>query len=206
MILVFSILAAIQSSPASTPFSTPLDPESRARIIAAAPALADMPDTMVATYPVDGRTPQAIRASINRGRPSDVEGGERFDAVTRWSYQANWRRSGPDQCLADTAEVTMAVKIILPDLISRDRLSTREKAAWDGYFQRLVAHELNHGRIAALGSQRMQAALREATSCAEMQATRERLGTEIRDANREYDRTSEHGRLEGAVYPPMARR
>ena len=206
MILVFSILAAIQSPPASTPFSTPLDPESRARIIVAAPALADMPDTMVATYPVDGRTPQAIRASINRGRPSSVEGGERFDAVTRWSYQANWRRSGPDQCLAGTAEVTVAVKIILPDLISRDRLSTREKAAWDGYFQRLVAHELNHGRIAALGSQRMQAALREATSCAEMETTRERMGTEIRDGNREYDRTSEHGRLEGAVYPPMARR
>jgi predicted secreted Zn-dependent protease len=204
MVLVLLVLASLQSP--SLEGSPPLSPESRARILAAAPALADVPEARLATYSVEGRTPQSIRASINRSRPAEVDGGDRFDSVTRWVYRTRWRNSGPDQCRADTAEVELTVKITLPDLIAREALSTREKASWDQYFQRLVGHELNHARIAEVGAERMQAALREARSCADMAAARERIGAEVRDASREYDRLTEHGRREGAVYPPGGRR
>lgn len=207
MLLLLSLLAAVQTSSAPVSlFPGTLAPESRARIIAAAPALAEVPEARLITYAVEGRTPRSIRAAMNRTRPAEADGGDRFDSVTRWSYRTGWRRTGPDQCLPETAEVAVTVQIMLPDLVSRDSLSSRELAAWDGYFQRLVAHELDHGRIAELGAQRMQAAMREATSCADLVAARERIGAEVREASREYDRMTEHGRREGAVYPPVGRR
>lgn len=204
--ILLPLLALFQTTAPGAPAYAPADPASLARLQAAAPVLAGLPDVVLSSYPVEGRTPAAIRSSLNRGRPAEGDGGERFDGVTRWSYATRWQQSGPGQCLPDTAVATMTVIIVLPDLLSRDRLSTREKAAWDGYFGRLTGHELNHVRIAALGTQRMQAAMRAASSCDEMRAEQRRLSAEIADAQREYDRMSEHGKREGAVYPPAGSR
>lgn len=205
-LILISLLALIQASAQAATPGESVDPASQARIRAAAPGLAGLPQTTLTTYPVEGRTPRAIRSSMNLGRPSESEGGGRFDSVTRWSYATRWRQSGPDQCLADTGEVTMTTTIILPDLISREQLSARERAAWDVYFERLTTHELNHVRIATLGAQRMQAAIRAATSCEQMQTEQRRISAEVRDASREYDRITEHGKREGAVYPPAGSR
>ncbi len=199
--ILMPLLALFQATTPGAPVYPPADPESLARLQAAAPILAGLPGVVLSSYPVEGRTPAAIRSSINRGRPAERDGGERFDGVTWWSYATRWQQSGPEQCLPDTAVATMTATVVLPDLLSRDRLSTREKAAWDGYFERLTRHELNHVRIAALGTQRMQAAMRAASSCDEMRAEQRRLSAETADAQREYDRTSEHGKREGAVYP-----
>lgn len=203
--LLFSAqVAGAPDSPVAP--DAPVDAESLARLTAAAPALAAMPNLTLTGYPVEGRTGRAIRASMNRLRPSETEGGARFDGVTRWSYQMRARRSGPDQCLPETAEVALSVRVILPDLTTRTQLSSREGAAWDAYFERLTTHELNHVRIAALGAERMQAAMRGASDCASMQAAQARIGAEVRDASAEYDRLTEHGKREGAVYPPAGSR
>lgn len=181
--------------------AAPVDPASQARLAAAAPALAALPSTTLGGYPVEGASPRAIRAAMNRDRPTEREGGARFDSVTRWSYAARWQRSAGGECDPATAQVSMTVTITLPDLIARDRLSTRERADWDGYFGRLAGHEQNHFRIAAEGAVRMQAAMRAATSCDQMRTEQRRVSEEISAASREYDRLTEHGRREGAVYP-----
>lgn len=193
-------------APAEAAVEPAVDAESLARLTAAAPALAGIPDITLRGYPVEGRTGRAIRASMNRLRPAETEGGARFDGVTRWSYQTRGMRSRPDQCLPETSEVAISIIVIMPDLTTRAHLSSREGAAWDAYFERLATHELNHVRIAALGAERMQAAMRAAPDCAGIQSEQRRIGAEVLAASREYDRMTEHGRREGAVYPPPGSR
>jgi predicted secreted Zn-dependent protease len=205
-LLAASLFASDQTDSAPHEASPAVDAASLARLSTAAPSLVGIPDVTLKGYPVEGRNGRAIRASMNAGRPAEMEGGERFDGVTRWTYQSRGRRSGPDQCLPETAEVALAVTVVLPDLTTRADLSSREGAAWDAYFERLVTHEHNHVRIAVLGAERMQAAMRAAADCAGMQAARQRISAEVREASLEYDRLTDHGRREGAVYPPAGRR
>jgi predicted secreted Zn-dependent protease len=203
MMPILAVLLTLSQTPAPSPT---VDPASQARLQAAAPVLAGQPNTTLVGYAVDGANPRAIRQAMNRDRPAETEGGERFDSVTDWSYATRWRRSGPDQCLANTVEVTLTVTVTLPDLVSRDRLNARDQADWDQYFERLAAHENNHVRIAVLGAELMQTAMRKATGCDQIQAERRRISDEISAASVEYDRTTEHGKREGAVYPPARRR
>jgi predicted secreted Zn-dependent protease len=163
--------------------------------------LSDLPDLALVGYEVEGRSPRSVRDSIDRRRPADPSDGVRHDARTRWNYRTQWR-NGPDgRCLPATATVTLSITMILPDLASREQLSAREQAGWDAYFTALIAHERNHGRIAAAGREQMQAAMRTSPDCDAMTAVIRTTNAEVADASREYDRQTDHGRTEGAVYP-----
>ena len=89
----------------------------------------------------------------------------------------------------------------MPDLQNRDRLRRADKAAWDRYFAALQAHEVNHARIAQLGAERYQAALRSAPDCQAARAAAAQVNADVSAASAEYDRLTEHGRLEGASFP-----
>lgn len=196
-------LAAPQAATDSqiTPSQPASDPGAIVRLRAAAADLAAMPNVVLEPYPVSGRTPRAVRTSMNALRPTERADGARFDSVTRWSFGSRWRRSGSGQCLAESAEINMTITVVLPDLTSRAQLSRRDQQAWDRYFTALVGHETNHVRIASLGGSEMLAAMRAATTCDEMQAAQQSVAAAVASASREYDRMTEHGRREGAVFP-----
>lgn len=196
------MLGAPQSAPdtAGGGDSPPPAPVSSPALAAVAPDLAALPGVVLVGYPVDGRSPRAIRESINDGRPRP-EQGDAFDARTSWRYQTRWL-SGPDgACDPASAELDMTIVVTLPELTSREHLDRRERETWDRYFAALIGHEHNHVRIALAGAEQMRSFMREAPNCATMEAVRAQIGAAIQQANDAYDENTRHGRTEGATYP-----
>lgn len=175
--------------------------EGELRLREAAPELSALPDVVLVAYPVSGRTSRAVRTAMNAARPAESDGGERFDGVTRWRYSSRWQRRGGQQCLPETTVTSVAITVILPDLTEPEKLGRRDREAWGRYFKALATHEMNHARIALHGRQEMEKAMRAAANCEDMQAAADRVSNDVAVASREYDRLTEHGKREGAVFP-----
>ena len=194
-LLLFGPQAAPNGPGDTAPMSSP-------GLAAAIPELASTPGVTLVGYPVSGRSPRAIRQSMNEGRPLLAEGdSERFDARTTWRYQTRWRNGPAGVCDPASAEVEMTIVVVLPELTGREQLDRRERENWDRYFKALVGHEHNHVRIALAGAEQLRTYMRGAPDCATMQAARGRIDAAIRDASRAYDEQTRHGRTEGATYP-----
>jgi predicted secreted Zn-dependent protease len=90
--------------------------------------------------------------------------------------------------------------VVLPDLVEPERLNRSDRTAWNTYFERLVAHETNHLRIAELGARRLQEVMRAAPNCETANAAARAENDAIAEASAEYDRVTGHGRTEGVVF------
>ncbi|NBW08206.1 MAG: DUF922 domain-containing protein [Caulobacteraceae bacterium] len=201
MILSLTAVAVAAALAGQTPEADPAPASARLVEAARGAGLADRPDLALQGYEVEGRSPRSLRDSIDRRRPRSQASGERHDARTQWSYRTRWR-NGPDgQCIPATATVILTLTMVLPDLASREGLSSREQADWDRYFAALVAHEGNHVRIAVAGQEQMQTAMRASATCEAMTAVVGATNAEVRAASETYDSQTDHGRREGAVYP-----
>lgn len=196
ILTVASVVAALDEVAVAVPPS-----EGVLRLREAAPELAALPDVVLVAYPVSGRTSRAVRTAMNAARPAETDGGERFDGVTRWQYSSRWQRRSGQQCLPETTVTSVAITVVLPDLAEPEKLGRRDREAWGRYFKALATHEMNHARIALHGRQEMEKAMRAASGCEDMQAASERVSNDVAAASREYDRLTEHGKREGAVFP-----
>jgi predicted secreted Zn-dependent protease len=168
-------------------------------LAAAAPDLAAVPGLLLVGYEVRGRSPMAIRESLNEGRPAD--NGQRFDGRTTFEYQTSWERDSNGRCDPAAVQVTATFVVTLPELKSRGVLDRDQRLAWDRYFSALIAHEHNHVRIAQGGLEQLRTYLRSAPSCEAMEAARQQIQTAMTEAQRAYDERTGHGRSEGARYP-----
>lgn len=168
------------------------------RLSAATPTVAAMPNVTLIGYPVSGRARRAIREDMNRNRPE--VNGQRHDARTVWRYSTRWRGGPGGVCLPETAEVTVQITVTMPDLVDPERLGRTDRDAWTRYLTALETHEGNHARIANLGAERMQQAMRAASSCETMQAAGRQVSAEVSEASQQYDRQTRHGATEGAQF------
>lgn len=200
-VIAGALIAGLQAAPATAGGGEGTPPAVSSPTLAAlAPDLAAQPGVTIVGYPVSGRSPRAIRESINEGRPRPAE-GEPFDARTEWRYQTRWRGDGAGGCDPTTAEVEMTIVVILPELTTRDALDRRERERWDRYFTALIGHEHNHVRVALAGAEQLRTYMRSAPDCATMQAAQAQISASIKAANAAYDERTGHGRTEGATYP-----
>jgi predicted secreted Zn-dependent protease len=194
------LLADPQSAPETAGGGEGARPATASALAAAAPELAALPGVALVGYPVRGRSPRAIRESINEGRPKPEE-GDAFDARTVWRYQTRWLNDAAGVCDPTTVEVEMTIIVTLPELATRDALDRREREQWDHYLTALIAHEHNHVRVALAGAEQLRTFMRSAPDCTTMEAVQRQIGASIQAANDAYDETTRHGRTEGAVYP-----
>ncbi len=161
--------------------------------------LADLPNLTVTYYDVAGTDPRAVRRQIQRLGPVQEEGGERFDAITRWTLDARWQtRNGV--CDPSTAEADVILNIHLPRLTNYDRLSRVERARWDRYIRQLSGHERNHALSAVRGREALIRFMRAAPDCAGMEVALRDVIARVTAMNADYDRRTDHGRNEGIVY------
>lgn len=198
ILLVTAGLAAFSQAAASD--DGPAPATSSPALAAALPELAATPGLVLVGYPVHGRSPRAIREAMNAARPGDSS-GDRFDGLTTWRYASRWMRGPDGDCNPATAEITVQLTVTLPELTSRDQLSSGERADWDRYLLALANHEHNHVRIALAGAEQMQTFMRGAPDCATMQAARAHIGESVNAASRIYDANTRHGATEGLRYP-----
>jgi predicted secreted Zn-dependent protease len=129
--------------------------------------------------------------------PKDEKGTARF-AYTAWTVRWQWPK-GPD--VAQT-RIECSARITLPKHATPENLSPALLAQWQGLVTRITAHEHRHvshveeGAPKILERLRRSAAHKTLTS-KEANEIAHNVLLEIQEADRRYDRDTEHGKSEG---------
>ncbi|MCW2922502.1 MAG: putative secreted Zn-dependent protease [Thermoleophilia bacterium] len=155
-----------------------------------------------ATYVVTGSTEDEIRASLDARHP----GG--FDARTNWyvtwSY-ASAMRSG--RCHVTTSKVHTKIAFTYPRWAAPADASAELATSWTTYMGKLRVHESGHARIGRGVAARVQNVLTATTAatCASLDRALPGLVqpqfTWGNAADVSYDRRTQHGATQGAVFP-----
>jgi predicted secreted Zn-dependent protease len=159
-------------------------------------------------YHVEGSTFRDIRKSIAHRRPPRVK----RDALTEWNVRVRFapaRIRGEYRCSGFTT--ITSIRITVPRW--RPTADTPEHVVteWTAYHQRLMEHEVGHGRIAEAAAREMHrrvAAIGTLPDPDQVHSAVERIVRqtleEYREREREYDRLTRHG-MEQEATPPTRR-
>lgn len=155
-------------------------------------------------YPVRGRDVAAVRAALDAARVRDEQDGTMVEAYTHGRIQGTWQapaRADHDApCRPEAVIIRYSATMRLPYLAEPDPPALLGEA-WRVYAVNLEAHEMEHLERIRRALPRLAAAI-TAAPCAQADAAGAAILKEIRAEGRAYDRETEHGRLEGAVFPP----
>ncbi|MBW2281688.1 MAG: DUF922 domain-containing protein [Deltaproteobacteria bacterium] len=165
-------------------------------------------DSDLEYYPVTGGTEQEIRASLDRGGPSDHE-GNRYSAYTSWSIPFSFstvRQPGPCKLQLRGPEVKASTRMPLwsPSRSADAALVKR----WSGFVADLAAHEQGHvsiAREAGAAFRRAFAEMEPGEDCEvfvdEVLALRSDLTGRFHAVELRYDAETDHGATQGARFP-----
>jgi len=149
-------------------------------------------------FDVAGSTTDAIRASLNRNR-------QHSSSQVQWHF--NWQ-STPGQCRITDVSTEVTVTAHTPHLQPDPQRPNAVQQQWDGYLLALQAHQEKHIELALEHARQIEqsiATLPPMGSCNQLQqaanATGQRLLNVLSEANREYDKRTQQGALEGASFP-----
>jgi len=161
-------------------------------------------------YTVRGNSPQQLRQQLNQLGPISRT-GRRFDGNTKWRIRWNYGYSNrPNQCQLTNAQITVNVTITMPRWQTQANAPIQLKQRWQRYIKALQLHEnghRDHGVAAAreLTNSLRQLGQRRFSSCTAMsqqfKQTSDRIISYYSQRDRDYDRVTQHGRTQGAVFP-----
>jgi len=181
---------------------------------AAQPAAGGGPDpglrvlTLHRDYTITGATAAELRTAMNRLRPRE-SGGKDFDARTDWwiNWYYTYGRAG-GSCTIAAANVRVRIVFTLPRWHPGRGAATALVEKWNRYMRALRRHESGHADHAVVNGRRILDGLRRLVprpSCTELGRAANALGqSEIRRGNAwdvAYDRQTQHGARQGAVFP-----
>ena len=160
------------------------------------------------SYPVTGDSIEALRRSIDSYRIVDAS-GKRHDADTRsnihWTYTTASDASG---CSLVSFHTTLDVQITLPQWQASAYASDELRQHWADYMSALRVHEDGHvqnGRMEAAAIDHLLESVGPHADCGLLDRDVEELTTQIHQQfemnDIEYDRRTEHGRTQGAIFP-----
>ena len=173
------------------------------------PAVA-VPSVQIATeyYSVEGTSGREIRKSLNRNTPIQ-KNGRNFDGQTKYNVRWNfWWRQRTNSCRMNRVATNLDIKYTLPKLKNTKGLSPQLQQKWSSYMTALIAHEVEHKEIAldmAYVIEEEISHIQPAKTCQELSANANRLGNQIvqefKEVQADFDRRTNHGATEGAVFP-----
>lgn len=165
----------------------------------------------VVTYAVGGRTTTDLTRALETKAMADPhEPGSRYYAMTEWHVSSNWQWQAEARgCMLDRASVTVAITMTLPTLTTRQGLAPELLTRWDKFIANTITHEKGHVTRALDGGRDYQRALGnlapQAGTCLTMRPTLDNLFRQHLDAidrvNVQYDKETDHGATQGAVFP-----
>ena len=158
-------------------------------------------------YDVEGETPDALAAQLVRYGPQ--VSGKRYFGLTEWEVNAEYRWvRQPIGCSVHSLFVQASVQTHLPRW-GRSAAASRElRGAWNRFLHALDWHEHGHRALAEEAAEaiRVRLAALHAPSCAHLEAQAHRavivVLNEYETYNNAYDVATDHGRSQGAVWPP----
>lgn len=162
----------------------------------------------VERYSISGANEADLRREMNaKGPPGNS--ARRFDAYTRWNirWRYTYRESG-GLCRIDTVTTEVSVKMTLPEWRDEHAAPARLRKRWREYLAPLTEHEnghRKHGLDAAREIDRGIGALPAQANCNALGNAANALGNEIlrkyNEQDTDYDRSTDHGRTQGARFP-----
>jgi len=154
-------------------------------------------------YQVNAKEDEPLLFQLLAASPV-VEDGCIYVANTTWNVQwrFDWKTNDHGVCVVSASSTRLDVVITLPELQGG---SERQKEAFERYRDALRRHELNHYRIAAEAAHKIDADLKNLprmNSCQALESYANGISKSTleryNEKNREYDRQTNHGQLEGA--------
>ena len=173
------------------PFASPAVPDIKARNI---------------YYMIGGKTIDAIKTDIRKKTPVK-HNGKRHVAYTKWDV--NWRfwwLESTDACKITRVATTLDVAYTLPKLEQQSAMPAALLERWENYYSALFDHEQGHkdlGLKAATEIEQAIANMEPRTSCSQLERDANELAKAVISKysrlEKEYDRTTHHGRNTGVI-------
>ena len=156
-------------------------------------------------YYVDGKSATVISAQMDKNGPT-AEDGKRYPAKTRWDVQ--WKINHDQQGVTcGVKEVAVAVGIAqnLPKWRGEDNGASTLSGRWKKFAEAVKRHEdghKEHGIKAAAEIESALQGLKPASNCEDLDKAANAAGEKViekyRKLDADYDRTTDHGRKQGA--------
>ena len=167
------------------------------------PAIAEVYETLsYMTYVANHKPGTSLLQALNNASPIR-EDGEIFHGHATWhiEWQYKWRQEPNGPCFFTQNNTTLTSEVTLPELVSEYQ-ANREVS---NYLESLRRHELGHVEIARSAAKKIDEAINSLPpmdSCPLLEQTANQLGQQLleqaRQAGRNYDQTTQHGRTQGA--------
>jgi predicted secreted Zn-dependent protease len=160
-------------------------------------------------YQINGATVPEISRALNANAiPDPHETNARYYAQTDWNLTAHWYwHQTLRGCEVERGDVTLAMTVTVP-ILSALNAAPDVQNRWGTFIDNTIVHESGHAKLDLDGAREYQRALGNyppAATCDSLQAgLRELFDSSFAAmdrANVDYDRQTQHGRKQGAVFP-----
>lgn len=162
-------------------------------------------------YPIHGSSSSDIQSAMTQHGPwSEVEEQHYFANTewrVKWSYDYQISERG---CEISNLEGSVDITFTLPQWNAPTAASTSLVSAWNQFIVALQIHENGHMRHGVLAAQDVLQTLSELSptpSCETLKTTARiaarRVVRQYNQQDIEYDRETNHGLTQGAVFPPI---
>jgi predicted secreted Zn-dependent protease len=163
-------------------------------------------------YPVAGATEARIRAELDLRGP--VTDGQQFhgSSQTVWRYNYRLLRMGSGACRTQSFRLLVRNVFTLPYLVNEAQTPEDLRRAFQEYSGYLRAHEDGHHGIALAKLYEFRRDVEDSgyPSCEAARqaiaAMSQNLAASLRELQASYDEATDHGRTQGAVWPPRQHR
>jgi predicted secreted Zn-dependent protease len=162
----------------------------------------------VTHYPVSGASARELASEMMTSGPVDPVTGRRLFGYTkydiRWQYST--RRDSAGLCAVDAYDVELDIRIDMPGWSPVRRAARRLTAQWETFYARLLDHELGHRNIAVATATAVRGVFAgmPPMPCPEVdgwiRSQARFVMSEGARAQRSYDRETEHGKKQGAIW------
>ncbi len=135
--------------------------------------------------------------------------GKKYDSITIWKI--NWDygyNNTANTCKADTFTVNVEVTFRLPKWAPTDKAPQALVDKWDTFVRNLLTHEKGHRDLAVEAAAKLARSVAELPpmeTCADLDKNVRALGRErmkeLKEEEKRYDVTTNHGRTQGAFFP-----
>lgn len=160
-------------------------------------------DVSVEYYDIRGDRASELRQQMNRKGPRG------YDAYASWYVR--WRfdhERSAGRCSIADASASVKVEITLPRWVDEDDADDALRERWQSYYTALVEHENGHRDFGIRAAREIEEALASVaaqSSCEAVTQTANRTGKRILAGivaeEKAYDRDTNHGMNDGAVFP-----
>lgn len=157
------------------------------------PSSVSIDNAQVVFYDITGSTEYELRKAMDQF-------DRRGDAYTAWHISWTWKGYGEANCDLSSATVSYDIKVTMPRWIATENAPPELIVKWERYIENLLLHEKGHVDNIVQNYHKVTTAIQKAT-CATAEFAAQGVLEQFRNFDINYDRETQHGATQGAVFP-----